>query len=487
METVVKQIIAVAQKQPDKVAIKSEDGVVTYDELLNEIKRIYCYLHDEIHIAKGSSVMLSAEKNITFVSTYIALHALGATTIPVDPRSSGATLKHIKLVTTPKLLIGLGTSETDSISYESLRNLSMKYIGSGELKAESVPGDIADVMFTSGTTGIPKGVILTHGNISASTNNISRYIGNTADDVELLALPICHSFGLGRMRCILSCGGTLVFFDGFFNVKKMFKTIRQENVTGFGMVPASWAMIKRLSGERIGEFSDILHYIELGSAFLDVKDKQLLANLLPSTRICMHYGLTEASRSVFMEFHNDNLSSVGKPLPGVDVKIMDDYGNILPETGEGEICIKGPHVTRGYCNDDKLTQDSFFGDYFRTGDVGYEKDGYIFLTGRSKEIINVGGKKVSPVEIERICMEINGIQEAVCVGIDDPGGITGEAIKLYLVVKDQSRFDLDSLKKILLMRLEWYKIPHIFEYIDSIPKTENGKPKRYLLEQLQNK
>lgn len=150
------------------------------------------------------------------------------------------------------------------------------------------------------------------------------------------------------------------------------------------MVPASWAMIKRLSGERIGEFSDILHYIELGSAFLDVKDKQLLANLLPSTRICMHYGLTEASRSVFMEFHNDNLSSVGKPLPGVDVKIMDDYGNILPETGEGEICIKGPHVTRGYCNDDKLTQDSFLEIISGRGMSVTKRTAIFFLQGAQK-------------------------------------------------------------------------------------------------------
>ena len=174
-------------------------------------------------------------------------------------------------------------------------------------------------------------------------------------------------------------------------------------------------------------------------------------------------------------------------MPGIDVKIMNDLGNILPESEEGEICIKGSHVTIGYCKNDELTQDSFFRDYFRTGDVGYEKDGYIFLTGRLKEIINVGGKKVSPVEIERICMEVNDVQEAVCVGIDDPAGITGEAIKLYLVVRDQSCFDLDMLKKVLSVQLESYKIPHIFEYIDSVPKTENGKPKRYLLKQSQNK
>jgi long-chain acyl-CoA synthetase len=343
---------------------------------------------------------------------------------------------------------------------------------------------VADLLYTTGTTGLPKGVALTFGNLSAATENINRFIGNTADDVELLALPVSHSFGLGRLRCVLSQGGTLVLLSNFASVKKFYGEMERCQATGFGMVPASWAYLKKMSGNRIGNYAGQLKYIEIGSAFIPLEDKLLLMNLLPNTRICMHYGSTEASRSVFIEFHREkeHLQSIGKADSNNHIIIADESGTELPDGQEGEICIKGKHVCSQYWKEDreKFASD-FFNDYFRTGDWGYrESDGYLYLKSRKKEIINVGGKKVSPVEVEEILNGMDGICESACTGIPDPGGVLGEVVKAFIVCDNESPSD-EAIVRYMQSKIENYKIPVMIERIPEIPKTSSGKIQRLLL------
>ena len=301
------------------------------------------------------------------------------------------------------------------------------------------------------------------------------------NDFELLALPVSHSFGLGRIKCVLSVGGTLILLNGFVNMKRMFRIFEEHKITGFGMVPASWKYIQKMSGIRLADFSEQLNYIELGSAYMSTKDKQKLIELFPNTRICMHYGLTEASRSIFMEFHSDinQIDTIGKPSPNVEISIRDDIGREKDLNDEGEICIKGKHVTIGYLNN---SNDNFFKDgYFRTGDIGsINNQGYIRLKGRYKEIINVGGKKLSPLEIESKIHEFDPLLESVCIGIKDPEGILGEVVKVF-IVKNNSITKLEDIDSFLKSKLESYKIPIEYEWLNEIPKTKSGKIQRQKL------
>lgn len=341
---------------------------------------------------------------------------------------------------------------------------------------------MADILFTTGTTGVPKGVPLTYKNEAAAALNINAYIGNTSDDIELLALPVSHSFGLGRVRCCLSNGQTLHLLGSFVNVKRIYRTIEEENITGFTMVPASWKFLQKMSGDQLGHYGKQLRYIEMGSAYISEDDKRHLAHLLPTTRITMHYGLTEASRSAFMEFHadSDKLSTVGKASPNTDIQIFNDQGQVLPCGEEGEICIKGDHVTKGYLNTNPAS--SFYSEgYFRTGDSGtIDSDGYISIKARIKELINVGGKKVAPTEVDEQILKIAGVKDCACVGTRDPEGILGEVVKAF-VVKGNNELTFDFITKQLSGKLEAYKIPVIYEWIDCIPKTSNGKIQRNLL------
>ena len=323
---------------------------------------------------------------------------------------------------------------------------------------------------------------LTYDNEAAAARNINDFIGNTRNDIELLALPVSHSFGLGRMRCCLSQGATLILLGSFANVKKLFRTIEEENVTGFTMVPASWRYLKKLTGNKLGDFRNQLRYIEMGSAFFSKEEKDELAGILPHTRVCMHYGLTEASRSTFMEFHQDaiHMNSVGKASPHTEIKILDENGTECDANQEGEICVKGEHVTHGYLA--LPVADSFFGDYFRTGDWGYKtEDGYVYLISRKKELINVGGKKVSPIEVEEQLLKIPGVEDCACIGVPDAEGLLGEVVKAFIVKEKDSNMTFADINDQLSGKLEAYKLPVFYEWIDIIPKTQNGKIQRGLL------
>ena len=224
MKSIEEQIHAHALVQPEKVALICKDSQVSYGELWERCCEVAKRLQDDASFYKGKRVILAAAGNAEFVYQYFGTHLAGGICVPIDPDTKPARREYI----------------------ERLVN------GDWSL----VNADAADIMFTTGTTGAPKGVVLTHENIAASARNINAYIGNDAEDVELLALPVSHSFGLGRLRCVLSKGGTIVLLGTFANVKRFFTALDEYHVTGFGMVPASWAYLKMMSRDKIRNYAD---------------------------------------------------------------------------------------------------------------------------------------------------------------------------------------------------------------------------------------
>lgn len=479
MKTIEEQIFDHAQNTPDKVALISGDTEITYSQLWD-----YCLcsaekLKQDYHLKKGDRVILSAAGNIEFVYAYFGVHIAGGICVPIDPDTNQTRFEYIEKSTTPVCVMGLlHNVKKETIPFSDVVNGTSKatYIAPEQ-------SQVADILFTTGTTGAPKGVALSYNNLSAAARNINAYIGNTNSDVELLALPVSHSFGLGRLRCSLSKGATVVMLGTFANVKKFFKEMARCQVTMFAMVPASWGFIKKMSGKYIGKFADQLKFIEIGSSFMPVEDKELLMSLLPKTRICMHYGSTEASRSAFMEFHTykDNLLSIGKASPNVEIKIFTSQGTPAALGEEGEVCVKGEHVTCSYWNEtpERFASD-FYDGYFRTGDCGtMDAEGNIYLKSRIKEMINVGGKKVSPMEVEDILNTIPGIKESACIGIPDPGIVLGEVVKAFIVADDN--LSDEEIMQQLRPQLEVYKLPVEIERINAIPKTGSGKIQRLSL------
>lgn len=484
MKSIVEQVFDKAQVHPDKIAITDGKINLTYGELKRQILEVSEELANKYDIKKGDRIIIAASKQLTFVSVYFACHILGAITLPIAPDTNSKRFKLIYDVASPKLIVGFESdyAECKSVKLElfaeSLDFVEHNVCGFPEMDS------LADIIFTTGTTGEPKGVKLTHTNISAAALNINTFIKNSSDDVEMLALPISHSFGLGRLRCALSNGQTVIILGSFANMKRFFRFMEEFRVAGFGMVPSSWAMIRKLSDLRIKEYAEQLKYIEIGSAPMPIEEKKTLIEILPNTRICMHYGLTEASRSCFMEFHESKeyLETVGKASPNMDVEILDENGNKVEEGQEGEICVRGLAVTPGYYKLDDKNKDSYFGEYFRTGDWGTKSpEDRIKLCSRKKELINVGGKKVSPIEVEEVLNSMDCVSESVCVGIPDPNNILGEVVKAFVVSTVPELVQIESIRKYCIEKIEEYKIPVQCEIIKEIPKTLSGKIQRLVL------
>lgn len=472
-----------AERDPDKLALVGTDCHITYRELVANIEEAAAFLQSR-GLKPGDHVIIAAQKELQFVYLYFAAHLLGVVNVVVDSSSPIDRLHYIIDVVKPSILLG-NDLVVDGIKCITFNSLGDDFKGKSPVELPHLDEtDVADVMFTTGTTGAPKGVCLSHANIAGSASNTNAFIGISSTDVEALALPLSHSFGLGRLRCVLTAGATLVLVNNFANLKSFFTVLQTEHITGFGMVPAVWQYIKRISGRRMAKFAGQLRYIEIGSAALPVEDKRLLMEMFPDTRLCMHYGLTEASRAMFTEFHTSagNLDTVGRPASElVEAMIADEQGSPVEDGVDGEVCVRGNMVTSTYFlpQDNK---DAFFGDWFRTGDWGHrDKDGYYYLTGRKKELINVGGEKVSPVTIEKAIKSL-GVVDCACISVPDPNGVLGEVPKVFLQrggdMQDQ---DIDELKRRVSLLLPPHEVPVMWEWIDQIPYTSSGKIQRLKL------
>ncbi len=465
-----------AETSPVKPAVIVDGKEVSYATLLVFSRKAATFLLNK-GVKSGDKIVLSAHKDIEFIYLYLGSQILGVTNVIVDASSNQERLNYIEQKTQPAFCFGYESNQYPSIGLNQL-NLETIEEYLDEAPAQITKDSVAEILFTTGTTGAPKGVCLSYANIFGSADNVNSFVGNTEDDIEILGLPICHSFGLGTIRCNIIKGATVVLLGSFANVRQFFKAIEQYHGTGFRVVPAAWAYIRKISGKRIEKYADQIRYIEIGSAAMPLTTKKEMLEMFPNTRICMHYGLTEASRNCFIEFHDvEHLESIGKPVcDKVDVKFFDETGIEAAKGQRGELCVKGNMVLARYLEEGD-TANAFYGEYFRTGDTGYQgDDGYFYLLGREKELINVGGKKVSPMEVEDVICSL-GVGDCVCVPMKDPDGIMGELVKCY-ILKDSTSLTFEEISESLQGRLENYKRPVDYEWIDEIPMTSSGKKQR---------
>jgi long-chain acyl-CoA synthetase len=474
--SVVEWIFARASAYPRDVALIDGSDRLTFEELATSITSIALELRRR-GVDAGDRVVLDAASSQSYVASYFAVHLARAINVPIDSSTPGSRRDWIVARVAARQV--LAVSDQAELTARAR---------AGETEAWTelwpLPSDVADIMFTSGTTGEPKGVELTHGNLATAARHISAFIGTRRGDVEVLPLPLCHAFGLGSMRSALTSGVTIVLVDGFAFPGQIFVALESHRATGFRCVPAGLAMMTRLASDRLARLSGQIRYMEIGSAAMRLEDKQRLISMLPRTRICMHYGLTEAARSAFIEFHesSDRLHSIGRPAVGVGIRISGPDGQTVPCGTQGEIRIRGAHIMRGYWNDPQRTRSVVADDWFCTGDLGYmDADGYIYLVGRSGEMINVGGRKVSPSEVEDALRSHPAVHDVACAGIPDPAGLSEEAVGVIVVLKSDATTDERELREHLRQRLDSYMIPRRWQFSSAVPRTANGKVQRHLV------
>lgn len=478
METLIHRLLATARNHPARIALHCGPESVSYEEFRARILSTATHLRG-LGVQEGDRVLICGGNTLAIPVLYFAVHALGAVVVPVAPDTPESMLAILANDAEARLALIEKAVSAMPCPVVSTKTLSQIF-DERELEPVCRADSIADLLYTTGTTGPKKGVVLTQANVLAAACNITQFVGNGPDDVEVVPLPLSHSFGLGRLRCMAIAGNTLILEPGVGTGATVVKRILDAGATGLALVPAGFEIIRRMTGDNLGQAREHLRYIEIGSAPINPETRKWLANLLPQTRICHHYGLTEASRAAFSEYHCDahKAGTAGRAAPNVEILVCDENGRRLPAGEAGEVVVRGSMVMKEYWKQPELTEKAFCRDGLKTGDIGYlDVDGYLFLLGRRSDLINVGGRKVAPEEIEDLLRQLDGVKDAGCVG--EPDELLGQRIKAYLVADREIR--RVEVVAFLRTRLEEYKIPQIIAHIDAIPRTSSGKIQRQML------
>ena len=484
----IEKVLEHAKTVPDKPAVYTPAGMITYKELALRVQNAASWLKNE-KIRPGDRIMVQAGASLIYIVNYLAVHYLGAVVIPLDRNAMPDSVLQIRA----ELGASLFLAEADGFQqFEFVRNgnETWKFKGSNEFEPYH-PGsleELSDLLFTTGTTGKSKGVMLSHRAVLGGISNVMNGTGMTSDDVLLIPVPLNHSFGLRELRTVLYLGASAVLMNGFAFAAALKKNIAQYRCTGMTCVPAAIRVLYQQSKGKLQELLGSLHYIEFCTAPLDLQMKQILLEQLPTVTLLNSYGSTESAGAVYLNFsaHPDKLLSIGKPVSGVNAQILDDEYKVIPHSSKersGRLAILGKMNMSGYWNAPELTDEILKEGWVVSNDIAYlDEDGYIFLLGRANDVINVGGKKVSPVEIENTAILYPGIEECCCIAAEDPKGILGSVPVLFVV--SDAPVPVPELKGFLSQKLEAYKLPAMILQIEKIPKNYMGKTDRKALKSI---
>ena len=331
-----------------------------------------------------------------------------------------------------------------------------------------------DVLFTSGTTDLPKGVIVSKNSFLHVVKVLTKKLNHTENDLELLSMPFDHSFGLVRLRCCLYKGSKILFNNGLFNFPSIYNFSLKTKITGLSLTPSGLLIIKNLLGNKVKEFNKNLKYFEIGSSAINFETRSWLKKNFIKTNIIHHYGMTEASRSFLVNRgFKDNLkisnNIIGNIIDGCKYKISNNL--------RGELLLKGKNLFRGYLKNDENKKKIENG-WFKTGDIVEKKNGKLRLIGRKDNQINIGGNKVQSEYVESLIENINNVKKCLCFQVNDEIFNKRIALQIEKKISVSKRVVNSSIKKVLQKFPDYYQPKEI--YFKKIKLTRSGKKIRNL-------
>ena len=513
--SIVENLARNAVRNPDKLCMADERKSITYKEAWDGI----CGLAMELSnrgIKKGSCVVIECNQSVDYLVTVLAVQLLGAISVPLEKNAATGRIVEISSETEAVLHIGardipeleseLGISHMDIKTVpdfalgQIVDNVYRGSIEDLELIAFPEKEDVAEILFSTGTTGKSKGIVLTHANDVALAENVCCGVKMNPDNVELVPMPTSHSHGLRRTYANLANGSSVVFADNIMLLKNVFKLMDKYHVTAMDLSPSILNIFFKLSKDRLGDYADVLDYIQLGSAPLSEEDKAHLSRILPKTRLYNFYGSTEAGCSCLMDFNDDPAGAggstsggvsgntqrapgcIGRPAVNAEFIVVDENRNPIESSRDnlGFLASRGAINMKEYFKAPELTAKATDGEYIYTKDLGYiDEDGYVYMLGRKDDVINFGGVKISPEEIESQVIKSDVVRDCACIPMDD--AVTGQAPKLFIALEPDAEYDAKAFKSFLTKVLDANKQPKVIEVIDQIPRTFNGKIKRNIL------
>jgi long-chain acyl-CoA synthetase len=484
---------------PDRPAILEEARQISYLEFNQESNRVATALI-KLGIQNGDHVALCAPNSYRWLALYFGVLKAGAIAVTLPFTLTKGELTRLLDDARPKILftvdekLGDLGDRQDRLYMEKVISLGgdipyerLVEMGSPSFKALDLHRkNTAAILYTGGTTGIPKGVMLTHENIKASAHNVCHFERSNQEDRALCFLPPNHVFAQMHIMNSMVYAGSSLVIQPSFDLDNVMGAIRRYRVTKFYAVPTIYFRFLQMDDlkEKLGSVS----YCFSAAASMPaetVREWKSRTHL----NIYESYGMTEtASMVTYNHYIRHVVGSVGTPVNIVDVQIRDLQGNALGPREEGEICICGPNVMKGYLNNPDETQAVFWGDWLRSGDIGvFDEDGYLYIIDRIKDMIITGGENVYPREIEEVLYKRPEVGECSVIGLPDRE--YGERVTACIVFKQKGQqLDPMELKSFLKTHLASFKVPKDFVILDELPKGSTGKIlKRELKKQIMDK
>jgi long-chain acyl-CoA synthetase len=506
-----------AELYHDKVALIYRDKRPTYGEITGAANSLAHSLRDE-GLKRQDRVVIYLENSVELVVALFGVLKAGGVFVIIDPQVKAKKMEYIIkdcgariLITDSEHLISSSEflSQLKALTHVIITDYKHTYPSGSPVVRQKllsfstilerfphtyieptcIDGDLASLVYTSGSSGNPKGVMLTHLNMVSAANSIIQYLENTSDDIIIDTLPLAFDYGLYQVLMAFKFGGTVILEKAFVYPQQIINMVVKERVTGWPMVPTIAAILVKLKNLDKHDFSH-LRYISSTSQVLPPRHIAMLREAFPKVKIFSMYGLTECKRVSYLppgELER-RPGSVGKAMPNTDVYIVDEKGQEIKEAGKtGELVVRGANVMKGYWNLPQETARAlrpgpnpgekvlYTGDLFQK-----DEEGFLYFIGRRDDIIKTAGHMVSPKEVENVLCERDDVIEAAVIGVEDE--ILGKAIKAFVHLTGNSDTTAEDIIKFCSERLEDFAVPKTVVLCGALPRTTTGKiQKRDLL------
>ncbi len=504
MQSLLHALSVTVERYPENPAVKSGKELISYRELWQLIFRVTAYLKQQ-NLKPGEKVALIADNSIEYITIYYGILAAGGVVVSLNgtakDRSLLVWLQHSGSVcmlvqdkyATPKLLEKAGSAMHSVVLGNRLHQALNRETGTWQdildipaiqpSLEEISQQSLAAIIYTSGTTGSPKGVMLSHRNLIRNTESIISYLHLGPDDSIVNILPFYYSYGNSVLHTHLLSGACLILENSLMYPHLIVEKMQNEKVTGFSGVPSTYSLLlNRVELEKYDLHG--LRYMTQAGGPMAPSEIQRVRKLLPDIRFYVMYGQTEATARLSYlppDMLDRKPGSIGIPIPGVSIEVRNKLGRPVQVDETGEIYASGENIMMGYWQDQGMTDSVLSDGWLKTGDLAKcDQDGYLYIIGRSSDMIKSGSHRISPKEIEEVLLELDEVREVAVLGVKDD--ILGEVIKACVVLNNHVSPDEKRIKSHCHRNLPAFKMPKYVEYVEELPKTASGKVKRYLLQ-----
>lgn len=468
----------------EKNFVLGSKETISFKKLYRDSLKLASYLKH--HYGQNKNIVVLSPNSIFFITVYLGILKSGNSCVPLNFGIEQENLDSILETTNCELVFMARTLQSKQQLSNGIQRIDEAVLEQIIEEQDIVvfnpdfnANQLAKIIFTSGTTGAPKGVMISHKNIIANTSAIIEYLKLTPNDIIGVVLPFFYSYGLSLLHTHLKVGGSMVLNNNFIFLGTVIKDLKDYGCTGFAGVPSHYQiLLKKSQNFKTTHFPKLRYVTQAGGKLHNVFIEEFV-HAFPHIEFFVMYGQTEATtRLCFLPpaMILKKIGSIGKAIPGVSLKIVDNEGKEVEAGQEGELLAKGDNIMLGYYKEPDETQTTLKDGWLYTGDLAVaDTEGFLYIIGRKKEIIKVGGNRVNPKEIEEVILSVPGVVGCTVTGVDDD--ILGESILAIIVLSNPK--DQLAMKDIILSKcaekLSLYKIPQQIVFNNNISMTATGK------------